>query len=163
MGLDQFFGSLYTSFGLENIYGAGDGELAEYLWGQASSIVTTNQFVGIGFITIGIAALVFFVYYYGLGQLLQKPSWGNRITWFIALIVNSVLAFFAGWQWTLADLYAGKMKTLDPVTNVTVDLPIDEFNCLQFGGVNSIIALLVFGVLCLFFKWWSRDYSHIPF
>ena len=43
MGIDEIFGNLYTCFGLENIYGAGDGELAEYLWGQASSEVTTNQ------------------------------------------------------------------------------------------------------------------------
>lgn len=163
MGIDEIFGNLYTCFGLENIYGAGDGELAEYLWGQASSVVTTNQFIGIGVITLAISFFVFVVYYYVLGQLLRRPSWGNRLTWTVALLVNSIFAFIAGWQWTLSDLLAGKMKTIDEMTNSPIDLPICELNCLQFGGANALIALLFFIFLCIFFKWWSRDYSHIPF
>lgn len=163
MGIDEIFGNLYTCFGLENIYGAGDGELAEYLWGQASSEVTTNQFIGIGVITLFIAIFVFVAYYYVLGQLFRRPSWGNRWTWIVALLVNSFLAFIAGWQWTCSDLLAGKMKTIDAVTNSLADLPIEESNCLQFGGANALIALLFFIVLCFGFKWWSRDYSHIPF
>ena len=106
---------------LENIYGAGDGELAEYLWGQASSEVTTNQFIGIGVITLFIAIFVFVAYYYVLGQLFRRPSWGNRWTWIVALLVNSFLAFIAGWQWTCSDLLAGKMKTIDAVTNLFRD------------------------------------------
>lgn len=93
----------------------------------------------------------------------RRPSWGNRWTWIVALLVNSFLAFIAGWQWTCSDLLAGKMKTIDAVTNSLVDLPIEESNCLQFGGANALIALLFFIVLCFGFKWWSRDYSHIPF
>ena len=74
MGIDEIFGNLYTCFGLENIYGAGDGELAEYLWGQASSEVTTNQFIGIGVITLFIAIFVFVAYYYVLGQQMDMDS-----------------------------------------------------------------------------------------
>lgn len=163
MGLDDIFGHLYTIFGLEDIYGSEPGELADYLWGTASSQVTTNQFVGIGFITLGITAFVFLGYYYFLGQIMQKPSWGNKFTWLLALAVNSVLAFVAGWQWTLSDYYQGKMVTISAVTKVEEALPIDGLNCLQFGGVNALIAILFFVAFCLFFKWWSRDYSHIPF
>lgn len=163
MGIDDIFGQLYTCLGLEDIYGSGPNELADYLWGTASSEVTTNQFVGIGFITLGIALLVFVAYYYLLGHLLQKPSWGNKVTWFVAMAVNSGLAFLAGWQWTLSDYYQGKMVTISAITKVKEALPIDELNCLQFGGVNALVAIPIFILFCLCFKWWSRDYSHIPF
>lgn len=162
MGIGEFFGSIYTSLGLEEIYGSEPNELADYLWGNASVEVTTNQFVEIGFVTLGISIGIFLIYYYVLGQLMQKPSWGNLVTWFIALLVNCGLAFIVGWQYTLADLYAGLMVTIAP-TGEIVDLPISEFNCLQFGLANALVAFVFFLIMCLCFKWWSRDYSHIPF
>lgn len=163
MDIGEFFGSLYTGFGLEDLYGSGEGELAEYLWGNASSVVATNQFVGIGLITIGIALAVVAIYYYVLGQLLQKPSWGNRFTWLMALVANSLIAFLAAWQWTLSDLYSGDMVTIDAKTGQQTDLPISALNCLQFGLANAIVTVLLFIVFSLILKWKSRDFSHIPF
>lgn len=162
MGIDLFFERLYTMLGLANIYGSGPGELADYLRGTASSVVGTNQFVWIGFTTIGISLLMVLVYYYLLGMLLRKPSWGSNWTWFLTMLLNSLMAFLVGTLWTRSDLHAGKMVTVDPVTNDTVGLPIDFSNCLQFGGANALIAALFFVLLTFILKWGSRDFSHIP-
>jgi hypothetical protein len=164
MNLGEIFGTLYTWFGLEDIYGSGTGELADYLWGTASSEVTTNQFISIGLTTLAIAIFIVLVYYYFFGKLMHKPSWGNIFTWLGALTLNSIAAFLLGWNWTLSDFYAGdKMVTMSATTNQQVALPIEEINCLQFGGANALVAILFFLFLCLILKWGSRDYSHIPF
>lgn len=160
--MGDFFGTLYTMLGFDGIYGSGEGELADYLWGQASSVMTSNQFPIIGFLTILIAGIVAVLYYYGLGTFMQKPSWGNKLTWFIALAIVALGTFLLGWQWTLSDLYAGRMVTEDQVTGAQTDLPIDGFNCLAFGFVNLLIGVFWFVVLSFLIKWGSRDYSRIP-
>lgn len=158
--MGEFFGTLYTMCGLENLYGI---DLADYLWGYASSQETANQFISIGLATLVIAAIITAIYYYVFGTLLSKPSWGNKLTWVITLAVNSAIAFIVGWSWTLSDLYGGKMVTVDPTTSATIDLPIDAGNCLGFGVVNVIVALLFFLIFTVIFKWKSRDYSRVPF
>jgi branched-subunit amino acid ABC-type transport system permease component len=158
--MDELFGTLYTMCGLENMYGT---DLADYLWGVASSVVTSNQFIGVGMATLLITLVIVLVYYFVFGKLLQKPSWGNIFTWLIALVVNSGLALLVGWQWVLSDLYQGKMVTVDEVTNATTDLPIGGFDCFMFGCTNAIVALIFFVIMTLIFKWFSRDYSRVPF
>lgn len=158
--MGDFFEFLYTALGLKGIYG---NELANFLAGRATSLSPENQFVTIGFITIGIALAVVLIYYYVIGQWLCKPSWGSKITWLITLVINSLLAFLAGWQFTARDLDAGKMMVYNPETDMLVSLNIDGGNCLEFGLANAIVAAVLFFILTLCLKWWSRDFKHIPF
>lgn len=157
----QIFGDLYTGLGLEDIYGV---DLANYLWGNTSSVDTSNQFITIGFITFSIAFIVTVFYYYFLGGLLHKPSLGSKFSWFVALLVNSALSFLLGWQYTLADYYANRMVYVG-VNRQTFPLPnIGEGSCLAFGLANAIsVAVLFFLILTFILKWGSRDFRHIPF
>lgn len=158
--MGNFFEFLYTFLGLKSIYGA---DLANYLAGRATALSTENQFITIGFITIGISLVVVLIYYYVIGHWLHKPSWGSRITWLITLVINSLFAFIAGWQFTAHDLDAGKMMKYDPKTDMLVSLPITDGNCLEFGLTNAIVAAILFCILSICLKWGSRDFRHIPF
>lgn len=157
--MGQIIGTFYTWLGLEQIYGL---DLANYLWGLTAKDVTTNQFIPIFFWTLGAAIAIAAIYYYVLGTLFQKPSWGNRFTWLISLGVNALVAFMIGWQWTLSDLYSGKMVATDPNTNLPTALPISDSNCLLFGFANLLISIGLYIIVSAILKWGSRDYSRIP-
>ena len=154
--MDQLFGSLYCLFGLDQFYGL---DLANYLWGQTSSIVTTNQFIGIGLIMLGISLAMVLIFYYAV----DHPKLDNWWGWGIFLVVNAIINFFVGWNWVLSDYYAGKMIFLDPATNLDTPLPIYKSNLLCFGVVNMLLSVFAFIIFSLIFKWGSRNCNRAPF
>lgn len=154
--MGQFFGSLYCLFGLDQFYGL---DLANYLWGLTSSIVTNNQYIGIGLTMLSITLAMVLIYYYVLNQPRLSKWWG----WGIFLVLNSIINFIVGWQWVLSDYYAGKMVYIDPATNLVTALPIYESNILCFGVVNMLLSIISFFIFSIIFKWWSRNCSTSPF
>lgn len=154
--MGEFFGSLYCA-PFEGWFGY---ELAEYLWGNASPLQTTNMFVGIGACMLIISLFIMWLYYY----IIDSPKLNNWWGWLIFLVINAVINFIIGWQWVLQDLYANKM-----VSPNDEPLAIYASNCRCFGGANmilSIIAFLIFTVIfkCLIFKLWpSYNCSRAPF
>ena len=148
--MGEFFGSLYcTPF--EDFFGL---DLAEYLWGYSSPEQTSNMFIGIGLWMFGISAVIAILYYY----VLQNPRIGRWWGWMIFMGANAIINFFLGWQLVLKDMYSGLM-----VDGNGMDLPISEDNILCFGVSNMLISILVFFVISLIIKWWSRDCARAPF
>ena len=151
--MGDFFGSIYCWF--EDFFGL---NLAEYMWGTTTES-GENLFIGIGLWMIIISALVMALYYY----IIDNPHWADWKGWGVLLLINMLIQFIVGWQWTMTDLNAGKMVTVDPQTNQTEALDIDASNCVCFGVSNMILSILVFVILSYAFRWWSKNSSHSPF
>lgn len=152
--MGEFFGSIYCIF--EDFFGL---ELAEYLWGQASPVSTTNSFIGIGFWMLGISLVMTLIYYYAVNHPKLNNWWG----WGIFLLINAVINFIVGWQIVLRDYYDGLMVTIDPSTNMKVPLNIGESEILCFGVSNMIISIVAFIIFSFIVKWWSTNCSRAPF
>lgn len=152
--MGNFFGVIYCLF--ERLFGI---ELADYLWGIASPLSTTNQFIGIGLWMLGISFFMVILYYYIVNHPKIATWWG----WLIFLGANALINFFVGWQWVLSDYYEGKMVELDPATNMQVPLNITSSELLSFGVADMILSIFVFILFSLIFKWKSNNCSNSPF
>lgn len=152
--MGELFGSAYCW--CEDIFGL---DLANYLWGEASPLQTTNMFVGIGWSMIVISFLVAVGYY----KVLDHPRWNTITRWGVFLVVNAVANFVLAWQWVLGDYYEGLMQEKDVATGKMIDLSIDGGNLLAFGCVNAMYAVVVFILLSCAIKQLSRNCSHTPF
>lgn len=152
--MGNFFGVIYCLF--ERLFGI---ELADYLWGIASPLSTTNQFIGIGLWMLGISFFMVMLYYYIVNHPKIATWWG----WLIFLGANALINFFVGWQWVLSDYYEGKMVELDPATNMQVPLNITSSELLSFGVADMILSIFVFILFSLILKWKSNNCSNSPF
>ena len=152
--MGNFFGVIYCLF--ERLFGI---ELADYLWGIASPLYTTNQFIGIGLWMLGISFFMVILYYYIVNHPKIATWWG----WLIFLGANALINFFVGWQWVLSDYYEGKMVELDPATNMQVPLNITSSELLSFGVADMILSIFVFILFSLILKWKSNNCSNSPF
>lgn len=152
--MGEFFGSVYCWF--EDVFGL---ELANYLWGNMSPDQQTNMYVPIGFTMLGVSLLVCVLYYYIIDHPKLAKWWG----WLIFLGSNAVVNFLIGWQWVLRHYYLGYMVGIDPSTKKDYDLNISYGDMLCFGFANMLLAILVFGILSLLMKWWSKNSSNSPF
>lgn len=150
--MGDFFGSLYCIF--EDFFGL---PLAEYMWGKYSPD-ETNLYIGIGFWLIGITALIAVIFYY----VINKPSLGNFWAWLVVCVINAVANFAMGYYWTVSDYYAGLMETINPATNMSEQLPIDESNCLCFGVSNALLSIGLFFIISMLIKNWSNA-KNAPF
>lgn len=149
--MGNFFGSFYCMLGLDQFFGL---DLANYLWGLTSAMVTTNQFVGVGLWMFGLTLIFVLSYYY----FIAKPRWANIWGWLSFMGVNAIVQFVIGWQWVLYDLWSDKMMDANGVA-----LPITESNCLCFGVTNALLSLFVFFAFSLIVKWRSTNASQVPF
>ena len=152
--MGNFFGVIYCLF--ERLFGI---ELADYLWGIASPLSTTNQFIGVGLWMFGISFFMVMLYYYIVNHPKIATWWG----WLIFLGANALINFFVGWQWVLSDYYEGKMVELDPATNMQVPLNITSSELLSFGVADMILSIFVFILFSLILKWKSNNCSNSPF
>lgn len=55
------------------------------------------------------------------------------------------------------------MVGIDSSTKKDYDLNISYGDMLCFGFANMLLAILVFGILSLLMKWWSKNSSNSPF
>lgn len=152
--MGELFGSMYCW--LEDFFGI---ELAEYLWGTASTQQQGNMFIGIGLTMLGISLGVAVVYYY----VVNHPRLNNWWGWLIFCGVNAVINFIVGWQWVLKDYYADKMVAINPVSGKEESLDIYTTDILAFGVTNMINAILAFIIISYLVKWWSTNCSRAPF
>lgn len=152
--MGQFFGSIYCWF--DQFFGL---ELANYLWGIASPLSTTNSFIGIGLTMLSISLALVLLYYYGINHPRLNNWWG----WGIFLAVNAVVNLIVGWQWVLADFYADKMVATDPATNAEIPLNIGATELFNFGLSNMFLSMLAFLLFSYAFRWWSSNCSRAPF
>lgn len=151
--MGEFFGSMYASL-FESFYGY---DLADYLWGITSRD-GANLYTGIGLWLMGISLAVAVVFYY----VINHPKFNNWWGWLIFMGINFAVNFVMGLQWTLTDLYAGKMVVYDKVTKQAITF-VTESNCLRFGVANALLAIVVFFIFSMIIKWWSKNVAHAPF
>ena len=151
--MGEFFGSMYASL-FESFFGF---DLADYLWGVTSQD-GANLYIGIGLWLLGISLFVAFVFYY----LINHPKLNNWWGWLIFLGINFVINFVMGIQWTLSDLWSGKMEVYDKETKQMVTW-VTEGNCFCFGVTNAILSIIVFFLFSMIIKWRSTNVAHAPF
>lgn len=152
--MGEFFGSIYCLF--EDVFGL---ELANYLWGNLSPYQQTNMYVPIGFTMLVVSVFVWLLYYYIIDHPKLAKWWG----WLIFLGTNAAVNFLIGWQWVLRHYYLGYMVGMNTSTKKEYDLNISDGDMLCFGFANMLLAILVFGILSLLMKWWSKNSSNSPF
>jgi hypothetical protein len=158
MWLNEFFASIYEFF--IGFYG---DELGLHMYGNypCPTAGFTNQSL---YVPIGIFMLVsslFFtlLFYYAINH----PRFNRWWSWLLVLLVSSGLNFFIGFYRTSIDLKSESIcpdLVKDPVSGF---LYITNFNCIGFGFVNSILALLAFIILSFSLRWWSKNCSTCPF
>ena len=117
------------------------------------------MYVPIGFTMLVVSLLVCLLYYYIIDHPKLAKWWG----WQIFLGSNAVVNFLIGWQWVLRHYYLGYMVGINPSTKKDYDLNISYGDMLCFGFANMLLAILVFGILSLLMKWWSKNSSNSPF
>lgn len=153
--MGDFFGSIYCYL-FEDLFGP---DLANYLWGQASPLSTTNQFTGIGLSMLAISLVTVVAFYY----IVNHPRLNNAIGWSMFLILNAVINLVVGRQWVMDDYDAGKMCSINPATGIETPLPIDEAVITCFGISNMLLSIVAFIILSYMLKWWSSQCSRAPF
>lgn len=151
--MDQFFGSIYCWF--EDMFGL---DLADYLWGQASPIMTNNLFISFGLAMFAVSAVLMVIFYY-----VHNPVRHCSVWWLAYGGIVALLQFLWGWQMTLKDYYDGLMVKMDSQTHQQVPLNIYPGDCALFGVANMILGLALFILFSFLFKWWSKNNSHTPF
>lgn len=151
--MDQFFGSIYSLF--NGMFGL---DLADYLWGQASPLMTNNLFISFGLAMFTVSAVLMVVFYY-----VHNPVKYCVVWWLVYGGINALINFLWGWQMTLKDYYDGLMVNIDAKTQQQVPLNIYPGDCVLFGVANMILSIIVFVIFSFLFKWWSRNNSHTPF
>lgn len=153
--MGNFFGSIYCSW-FEDFFGY---DLAQFLWGIASPVATTNQFISIGLSMFGISLGMVLLYYYAVNHPAISHWWG----WGIFLFVNALINFIVGWQWVLKEYYEGLMYQINQVTGLQEPLNITTSNIVCFGVTNMLLSIIAFVIFSLIFKWWSNNCSNSPF
>ena len=153
--MGEFFGSMYCWL-FEDFFGL---DLANYLWGQASTKQLSNMFIGIGLSMLCISFVIVVAYYY----IINHPRLNNWWGWSIFLGINAAINFIVGWQWVLKDYYDSLMVTKSATTGKEVDLLVNESNILAFGVTNLILSLFWFIIFSYIIKWWSSNCSRAPF
>jgi len=153
--MGYFFGSMYCWF--EDLFGI---DLANYLWGQATELQTTNMFMSIGLWMLAISLGFSIIYYY-----VWNPSKSYWWKWLIFLCVNAAINFIFGWQRTLSDYYADLMKysVVKNGKEIWLNLNISDVDCVSFGVANMILSIMWFFLISCAIKWWSCGNSHCPF
>lgn len=152
--MDQLFGKMYCPL-FEDFFGL---ELADYMWGLSSPEQQTVMFIGIGLWMLGISFSMAVLFYY----IINHPRLCNWWGWGIFAIINALINFIVGWQWVLADLYAGKMFFVNQ-DGQKVPLEIYESNCICFGVSNMLLSIVAFFIISCIIKRWSTNVASAPF
>jgi len=133
-------------------YGA---ELFDHLKGWDDEIMDYNpayyQFLSI-FVSIFLAALVIFICYYYIGNNPRFNRWWN---WLIELVLVFIFAGWWGYHVVAVDIQNGA------IASSIVD-KISYNNAIFFGFYNAILASIIFILLTILLRHWSKNCKHSP-
>lgn len=154
----MLFESLYRWFA--ELFG---GDMADYLSGYEcpsdsfdGGYTASNQFVMYGFIALGVALAVMFIYYY----VIDHPRFNKLWSWLLMLLFVGISNMLIGSIMTIGDLNAGNIGScLIDGSNGGVSV----FNCWMFGLSNFIVSVLFFVIWSIAFKWKSKSCKRTPF
>ncbi|MBQ9254682.1 MAG: hypothetical protein IJ180_07925 [Bacteroidales bacterium] len=151
---------------MDIVYKIGEGffstQLFDYLRGYTSRYQGSNLFNGIFACSFVVSILIFFLYYYVIGHY-GSPRWARLKYWVIVLIFNFVVNLIGPSMFCKNEMRNGKMVKLDPSTEENISLQITSIDCWMFGLYNAILFSVIFFIICIIFKKWSTNISHIPF
>ena len=155
--MGQIFGSMYTAL-FEDFFGL---DLANYLWGQASPLMSNNMYIPIGMSMLVISLVMMTIYYY----LVNHPRLCNLWGWGIFWLINGFINFLVGWQWVANHYYSGQMVeyVIQDGKQITQPLNIEMGDILCFGVSNMLLSLVAFILFSYALKWWSTNCSRAPF
>ena len=141
-------------------------DLSDYLWGfncesQSFTDPESHSFYGLWIIITSIAIVA--IYYLAI----NSPRFNHRIHWLLFLLLTFVTNFVIGFYFTNADMENGNipdclMYMRDADGNITSQL-IYQSDCMMFGLSNAILALAVFFIASVVFKYLSRNCKYVPF
>ena len=146
MELFEFF------YKLKNFYGA---ELYEHLKGWDDAIMdynpNYNQFPSICVSTFAICCIAFVLFYY----VINSPRFNRWWSWLIVLIVVGGSAYGWGHQVVIVDVIN---QSIAP----SLITKIGVVNATMFGLYNSLLAIIIFFVLSIGLRHWSKNCKHSP-
>ena len=148
----EFFDFFYQ---LKQFYGA---ELYQHLKGWDDSFMGVggfnpdyNQFPSICTTTFTICIVAFVVFYY----VINSPRFNRWWSWLLTLLIVGISAFGWGYQVVNVDVVSQCIApSLSPY--------IGSLNAIMFGLYNCLLAILVFFILSLAFRHWSKNCKHSP-
>ena len=145
----EFFEFFYK---LKNFYGV---ELYEHLKGWDDALIDYNpdynQFPSICVSTFAICIAAFVLFYY----VFNSPRFNRWWSWLIILLVVGASAFGWGYQVVNVDVVS---QSIAP----SLIAKIGSLNAIMFGLYNSLLAAVVFLVLSMVFRHWSKNCKHSP-
>ncbi|MDR2146280.1 MAG: hypothetical protein LBE91_07475 [Tannerella sp.] len=154
----MFFETIYRWFAA--LFG---GDMADFLSGYEcpsedteGGYLDSNQFLMYGFIALGIALAVVFLYYY----VINHPRFNKRWSWLLMLMLVGLSNFFIGAGITLGDLWAGNIG--ECLVNGE-NGGIYESSCWMFGLANLFVSAGFFIFFSVALKWWSTNCKRVPF
>lgn len=111
-----------------------------------------NQFPEIFINTILGVVVVFLLYYY----IINSPRFNRWWHWVICLVIVGTFGYLYAHRIVMADIRSGIIaQSLEPY--------IGSHNALMFGIYNMGLAVLLFLILTLLFRRWSKNCKHSPF
>lgn len=155
----NFFGNIYYLFvGLFGQY------LSDYLWGfncATQAYDAKAHYLPIGLVMTVVTVVLFAVYYFAINHPRLNKWWHWLIAGSIVLIVN----FVVGGSWVDYHLQNGLipdclLQSQQPDGSSVIT--ITDMDCWMFGLANGIVSFLLFFILSVVFKRWSRNCRHTP-
>ena len=145
----EFFEFFYK---LKNFYGA---ELYEHLKGWDDAMMDYNpdynQFPSICASTFAICCVAFVLFYY----VINSPRFNRWWSWLIVLIIVGGSAYGWGYQVVNVDVIN---QSIAPSLIAKIGL----LNATMFGLYNSLLATVIFLVLSIGLRHWSKNCKHSP-
>lgn len=110
-----------------------------------------NQFPALFLWTVGIAIIVFLLYYY----IINSPRLTKWWHWMLSLVIVGVAAFGVAYHTVDVDVINN---------NIAVSLQpyIGANSALMLGIYNFLLAVLFYFVFTLLFRRWSKNCKHSP-
>ena len=157
--MGNFFGNIYYLF--VNLFGQ---HLSDYLWGydcQTQGYGATVLYLPIGITMTLLTITLCLVYYFAVNHPRLNKWWH----WMIACGTAIVLNILIGEIWVNNHLQSGLIPDclrLETLPDGAVIERITTSNCLWFGVANGIVSLILFTILSIIIKRWSRNCRHTP-
>jgi hypothetical protein len=158
--MENFLEIIYRLF--ERWFGQ---HLAEYLSGwncELGVYSNPNLFYQVGLQCIVITIIVSFIYYYVLNLVRYERIW-----WFTFLLlvmtINFVIGFWMTYSAMNTDIIGDCLMYIRDDDGEIVNRLIYSSNCVKFGIANMIISGVLFLIVSIVMKTWSRTCKYYPF
>lgn len=146
--MEEFFSFFYRN----NLYGE---QLYYHLrgWNDAeqSFVASADRFPTIFMVTFGTALLMFIAYYY----VINHPRWNRWFHWLLPLCIS-----IGAGSWIASGIVISNLR--NSVIADSLVPYIGPGNAIMFGIYNGLMGGIIFFLLSLLFRAWSKNCKHSP-